>query len=40
MINNLLTELPKVSDWPSAFVIAALIIAGAWIVVTFIKNEH
>jgi hypothetical protein len=40
MINSLLTELPTVSDWPSAFVIAALIIAGAWVIVTFIKNEH
>ena len=40
MINNLLTELLTVSDWPSAFVIAALIIAGAWVIVTFIKNEQ
>lgn len=40
MINNLLTDLPSVSDWLSAFVMAALIIAGAWVVVTFIKNEH
>lgn len=38
MINNLLTELPKVSDWPSAAVAVVLIIAGAWILVTFIKK--
>lgn len=38
MINNLLTELPTVSDWLSAFVIAALIIAGAWVIVIFIKK--
>lgn len=38
MINNLLIELPKVSDWPSAVVAAALIIAGAWVLVTFIKS--
>jgi hypothetical protein len=38
MINNLLMELPTVSDWPSAIVGAALIIAGAWVIVTFIKR--
>lgn len=38
MINNLLIELPKVSDLPFAVVAVALIIAGAWILVTFIKS--
>lgn len=40
MINNLLTEIPDIPNWPTAIVVASLIIAGAWIVVTFIKNEH
>ena len=38
MINNLLIEIPDISNLPTAIVVAAGIIAGAWILVTFIKS--
>ena len=37
-MNNLLVEIPDIPNWPTAIVIAAGIIAGAWILVTFIKS--
>jgi len=39
-MNNLLVEISDISNYPTAIVVAAGIIAGAWILVTFIKNEH
>ena len=38
MISNLLVEIPNIPDYPTAIVVAAVIIAGAWILVTFIKS--